>query len=296
MNDLIISIGSLIVGVVATVLVSRYYFKRSVDKSLTPYVQFFSSLFEGVDTSVRDSLKIAYKGTPVNELLEVQFLIANTGERSIRDVIRPLSLAIPAKCSLLDASILHVSPEGREVKISQSEGSVDFGFALLNSGEFFITKLLLHGKATLKDFKFSITVDDLPPTIPAVLLPYNLIESEWKREFEWGLLLLGLILIVIGSALAGLIYTQWPLLLMCWQIGLVTSFPKHWLVMTSSAVGSIPALILLVLGPMVVVGAFTNFSFSFPKRRRFRIPGGFQRRGFYIRHLIEEQHATAERE
>ena len=87
MNDLVISIGSLIVGVVA----SRYYFKRTVDKSLTPYIHFSSSLFDGVDPSVRESLKIAYKGTPVNELLEIQFLIANTGERSIRDVIHPLT-------------------------------------------------------------------------------------------------------------------------------------------------------------------------------------------------------------
>lgn len=296
MNDLAIAIGSLIVGVVASVLVSRYYFKRTVDKSLTPYVQFSSSLFDGVEPSVRESLKIAYKGTPVNELLEIQFLIANTGERAIRDVICPLSLDIPAGCSLLDASILHVSPEGREVKISQTVSSVVFTFALLNSGEFFISKLLLHGKATPKDFKFSITVDDLPPTIDAVRLPHDLIESEKKRKFAPDLLVVGLILTVVGSALAGLIYAQWPVLLMCWRTGLITSFPEHWPIIISSVIGAIPALLLLVAGPMTFVGAFTNF--SFPKRRRFRVPEGFQRRRFYIHEflepgLIEETKAAA---
>ena len=285
MNDLAISIGGLIVGVVATVLVSRYYFKRTFDKSLTPYVQFDSSLFEGVDPSVRESLKIAYKGTPVNELLEIQFLVANTGERPIRDVIHPLSLAIPTGCSLLDASILHVSPEGRDVKISQTENSVVFTFALLNSREFFITKLLLHGKATLKDFKFSITVDDLPPTIDAVRLPHDLIETETKREFASDLFVIGLIMAVIGSALAGLIYTHWPVLLMCWRTGLIASFPEHWVIMTSSAIIAIPSLILLVVGTMLVVGAFTSFNFGLPKRRRFRVPEGFHRRHFYFHGL-----------
>lgn len=79
MGNLAISLGSLIVGVVATIWVSRYYYKRSTNKALTPYLQFFSSLFDGVDPSVRESLKIAYKGTAVTELLEAQFLIANSG-------------------------------------------------------------------------------------------------------------------------------------------------------------------------------------------------------------------------
>jgi hypothetical protein len=128
MNDLAVSLASLIIGVVATVWVSRYYFKRTTDKSLTPYLQFMSSLFDGVDPSVRESLKIAYKGTAVTELLEVQFLIANTGERPIRDVIAPLTLSIPENCSLLDASLLHISPEGREVEIKHTPDTVVFRF------------------------------------------------------------------------------------------------------------------------------------------------------------------------
>lgn len=279
MNDLAVSLASLIIGVVATVWVSRYYFKRTTDKSLTPYLQFMSSLFNGVDPSVRESLKIDYKGTAVTELLEVQFLIANTGERPIRDVIAPLSLSIPENCSLLDASMLHISPEGREVEIKHTPQSVVFRFPLLNTGEFFITKLLLQGTAKPADFKFTVTVDDLPPVLSAVPMPPELIEGERKRKFEWEPLVIGSILTVIGASVAALTYLQWPVLYRSWGQGLLASFHENWLVLGSSAVAAIPALLLLVGGPMLCVGAFTDF--SFPKRRRFRVPDGLHRRRFF---------------
>jgi hypothetical protein len=279
MSDLAVSLASLIIGVVTTVWVSRYYFKRTTDKSLTPYLQFISSLFDGVDLSVRESLKIAYKGTAVTELLEVQFLIANTGERPIRDIIAPLTLAIPENCSLLDASILHVSPEGREVLIKQTPQTVLFSFPLLNTGEFFITKLLLQGKAKANDFKFTITVDDLPPVLNAIRMPPELIEGERKRGFEGELMVIGSVLTVAGAAISALIYLQWPVLSQIWDQGIVTSFSANWLPLVSSVVAAIPTLLLLVAGPMLCVGAFTDF--SFPRRRRFRVPDALHRRRFF---------------
>jgi hypothetical protein len=282
MNNLALSGGSLIVGVLATMLVSRYYFKRTIAKALTPYLQFHSSLFEGVDSSVRDSLKIAYKGTAVNELLEVQFLIANTGERCIRDLLAPLSLIIPSGCSLLDASVLHVSPEGREVKIAQTAARVELVFPLLNSGEFFITKVLLQGHAEPKDFKFTVTVDDLPPTLDAVLLPPDLIEGERSRHFEWESLVIGLVVLLFACSLAGLIYLQRGVLSMIGHGGVMATFRQNWLVLFSCAVAALPALILFVAGPMFMVGAFTDF--SFPRRRRFRVPAAFHRRSFSLYH------------
>jgi len=295
MNDLAVSLASLIIGVVATVWVSRYYFKRTTDKSLTPYLQFVSSLFDGVDPSVRESLKIAYKGTAVTELLEVQFLIANTGERPIRDVIAPLTLSIPENCYLLDASLLHISPEGREVEIKHTPEAVVFRFPLLNTGEFFITKLLLQGKAKADEFKFTVTVDDLPPVLHAVRMPPDLIEGERKREFEWEPLVIGSILTVIGAAVAALIYLQWPALSQSWKQGLLASFRENWLELVSSVVAAIPTLLLLVAGPMLCVGAFTDF--SFPKRRRFRVPDSLHRRRFFRNlpppEILEELQAEA---
>lgn len=297
MNDLIVSLASLIIGVVASVWVSRYYFKRTTDKSLTPYLQFMSSLFDGVDPSVRDSLKIDYKGTPVTELLDVQFLVANTGERPIRDILAPLTLSIPQNCSLLDASILHVAPEGREVAIRQTPQSVEFRFPLLNTGEFFITKLLLQGKAKLKDFQFTVTVDDLPPILSAVRMPPELIEDERKRKFEWDFLALGALLTVLGAAVASLIYLQWPILALSWSEGILSSLRTNGLAVVSIVFAAIPALFLLVAGPMICAGAFTDF--SFPRRRRFRVPNALHRRRFFRTippsETIEELQAEEER-
>jgi hypothetical protein len=110
-------------------------------------------------------LKITYKEKLVDDLLEIQFLIANTGVRAIRDVISPLSVEVPETCSLLDTAILYVSPAERIVR-SQIDGrKVIFDFPLLNANEFFIVKLLLQGQAKPKDLKFTITVDDLPPIL-----------------------------------------------------------------------------------------------------------------------------------
>ena len=295
MNDLAVSLASLIIGVVATVWASRYYFKRATDKSLTPYLQYMSSLFDGVYPSVRESLKIAYKGTAVTELLEVQFLIANTGERPIRDIIAPLTLSIPKNCSLLDASILHVSPEGREVVIKHTPETVVFSFPLLNTGEFFITKLLLQGKTKAKDFKFTITVDDLPPVLTALHMPPELIEGERKREFDWDQLVLGTILTTVGAAVSALIYIQWPVIHQSWKLGIVAGFAAHWLLLLSSLIAAFPTLILLVAGPMLCVGAFSDFSFL--TRRRFRVPDALVRRHFLrglpTPELLAEQQAEA---
>jgi len=278
MGGLALALTSLIVGVLATVWVSRYYFKRTTDKSLTPYLQHISSLFDGVDDSVRESLKIAYKGTAITELLEVQFLIANTGERPIRDFIAPLTLSIPQNCSLLDASILHVSPEGREVLINQTPHTVAFNFPLLNSGEFFITKLLLQGVAKTKDLKFTITVDDLPPVLTAVRMPPDLIAGERKRKFEWELLAIGSVLTAMGAAISTLVFLQWEVILQSWNQGLIASFPRNWTTLLSSAVVIFPALLLLVGGTMLCVGAFTNFSLL--RQRRFIVPSEFHRTRF----------------
>ena len=280
MSDLTLSLASLIIGVLATIWVSRYYFLRAVDKKLTAYVQFSSSIFDGVDPSVRESLKISYKGTAVTDLLEIQFLVANSGERAIRDIISPLSVSIPKDCTLLDASVLHVSPDGREVTITQSAKAVSFIFPLLNTGEFFVTKLLLQGRASPKDFLFSITVDDLPPSLSPVPLPHDLIDTGKKRGFAVELLVIGLILLLLGASFAGVIFGHSATLQECWTRGIIASFPQHWILLLSVVVTAIPAILLLVTGPMLMVGAFTDF--SFPKRKRFRVPEDIVRRRFFF--------------
>jgi len=78
MNELLISIGSLVIGIIATVLVTKYYFRRSLEKSLTPYIQFSSSPLKDIDPAVRKALEVKYQDHAIDNLYEIQFLIANT--------------------------------------------------------------------------------------------------------------------------------------------------------------------------------------------------------------------------
>ncbi len=173
LNDAMVSILSLFGGVLATVIVARYYFLRTVEKSkksLVPYVDFFSELLDGIDPDVRKALSIRYQNLEVEDLIEVQFLVANSGEKPIRDAIKPLTLTVPDSSKIMNAALLHISPEGRDVSLNvdKETNTIKFLFDLLNKDEFFVVKLLLNGKADIEDFKFSITVDDLPPTLGVI--------------------------------------------------------------------------------------------------------------------------------
>jgi hypothetical protein len=143
-NELIVPVVSLVVGVAVTLIVGHYYFRRTVSKSLTPFFYFSSHLLRDIAPEVREQLRVEYRGVPIDNLQELQFRIANTGERAIRDVIAPLTLTLPSDCSLLDASILHVSPTGRVVTLVTGEHEIRFEFPLLNSREFFLIRLLLR--------------------------------------------------------------------------------------------------------------------------------------------------------
>ena len=290
MDNFLTALGSIIIGVIATIWISNHYFRRSKRKSLTPYFQFSTSIFRGVDPSVRDALKIEYKEVQINDLFEIQFLIANTGERPIRDVIHPLTLHVPEGSQILDASILYIHPKGREVVISVKESNVIFDFALLNSDEFFIAKILLEGEPKEQDFKFSISVDDLPPTLRQRFLPPDLVDTGEKRKFEIGMLIGGIVCLALGSSLSGLIYAQWPTISELWGVGFLTTLKENWLILVSAAIAAIPALLLIVIGPMLAIGSFTNF--SFPKKRKFIIPADYIRRPFrfysYTHHLYTE--------
>jgi len=172
MSTILVTVGSLVIGVVATFVVGRYYFRRSVAKHLSCYVQFAAPVFAGMDPDVRKQLKIFYKDLEVDDLYELQFAVINDGERPIRDCLRPLTLHIKSDISVLDASILRVQPEGRTVDVvitSEPTGAarIEFPFLLLNKDEGFVAKIILRGKLTEADAALHIVAEDLPPIIAA---------------------------------------------------------------------------------------------------------------------------------
>ncbi|MCX5889382.1 MAG: hypothetical protein NTY36_08015 [Deltaproteobacteria bacterium] len=273
MKELLISIAGMIVGVAATVLVAYYYFRRSVTKSLTPYIQFSSSPLNDIDPGVRKEIEVKYQEHTVESLYEIKFLIANTGDKSISDVVEPLSLKIPTNCTLLDAALLHVSPEGRKVilEISHDKYDVKFNFILLNRGEFFIAKLLLNGSPSEKYFKFAIVAEELPPFLYPIQLPNDAIATSKKQEFEFGVLIGGLLLTLFALSMIKVIYDRWSSLPAFQEIGIWNFIINLGISGWALIFSTIPSFLLLLIGVMMTFASFTEGNFP-PRKKKFIVP------------------------
>lgn len=280
----------IVVGVIATVVVAHYYFRRTTRKSLGVYEILSTQIFAGIEKSVRDQLKFTFRGHEVQDLQQVEFLIANDGERAISHVIEPLRHDLATKAKLLDASILYRHPESlkvdiRTVQIPNGSTSIIFDFPLLNKGDFFLVKLLLSGRAKSKDFAFRIIADDLPRSLSATWLPSNAF-SERKFEIVWSA-------VATGFAVAGLL---------AWLIWILYSlykfrpelFPYPWSTFVMSwesalLLGpgiSFCVLLGLIAFALIAMVGFDEFS---PWRPRFPVPKELRHRGFGYRiHISPE--------
>jgi hypothetical protein len=274
LNELALSLGSLIVGIVATVLVSAYYFRKSVRKSLTPYVQFYSSPFKGIDPAVKKALQVTYLGTPVDELYEVQFLIANTGDKAIRDLIEPLTFSVPEKCSLLDASLLHLDPPELKIEliVSEDRQDVKLSFPLLNSNDFFVLKVLLNGTPKFNELKFSILVDELPPTLKPERLNFDAVGTSRKRKVEFSLLAGGLITALLGLVLFKVIYDGWVVLPKI-EGDALTYLSQLGLGGVAIYIATAPAFMLTLFGLLMVAEAMFDGKLL-PSKKKFVLPEG----------------------
>jgi hypothetical protein len=255
MISFLISVASLIVGIVVTVLVSKYYFERSVNKSLTPYVMMLSDLLGGVRDEIRGDLRIEYQGVEVSALTDIRFLIGNSGDRPIRDIIDPLTLTLPDHVEVLDLDILHIEPEGREVEVengaTENPPRVLFRFPLLNAGEFFILRILVKGSVELDDLKFSITAEDLPPKLEAE--PFSTTQSAaFGRSVDLGTFGVSIGSAVFTAALAYLVFSVWTNQISA-SAGSLFARVGNNLVLTGSI---LLAAALGVLGAIVAVMAF----------------------------------------
>ncbi|SPE33877.1 membrane hypothetical protein [Acidobacteriia bacterium SbA2] len=262
-----------ILGALATVLASRYYFRRSISKSLGVYGLLNSFVFDDIASDVRKELQFLFQKKEVNELQQLVFLVANDGERSIRDVIEPLALTIPPEVEILDASIAHRDPDALQVVVVKNPhpptgSEIRFEFPLLNKGEFFVVKLLLSGRFVVGESSFRILSDDLPRKIKIKQLPPTAFQ-EARHKVEWGLAV---------AAVVVFLFPAWA----CYSAHLLHSarpelFPYPW----SSFVVSRQSLFLLIPGTVLVlifllVGllflAGSVFGGEFPPSRGPRFP------------------------
>lgn len=261
-------------GIIASVWASAYYFRKLVRKSLTPYIQFYSSPFIGIADDVKKTLQISYNGMPIDELFEIQFVIQNTGDKAVCNLMEPLSFEIPAECTLLDASLLHCDP--KELKISlnieANRRSFSIDFKLLNSRDFFVLKVLLNGVPEIKNLKFNILVDELPPVLTAVQLSTDAISTSTKKPIEFSLLGIGLFLLFFGLVLiAHVYYGSHSHSFDFNKLFTVESFRS-----LIAILSIIPALVLTMAGAMI--STLTVFSGRYPfVRKRIVLPEGLNR-------------------
>ncbi|WP_419212609.1 hypothetical protein ACNR9Q_00430 [Maribacter sp. X9] len=218
-----LTVGGIIVGAVITYIVSKYFFNKSLkEKSLTPFLQFTSRLFSDLDPELKEELIVTYKDHKIDNINQVQFLIANDGDIPIKDIIEPLRLIIPKENRVFSANIIHIEPEGRnidyEIIETEDQNIIEFSIPLLNSGEFFVVKLLLQDslpseskeekeKQNKITYSFTITADDLQPNLKISRLPYSYYEEEKKKKYNWTGFWFGIIFGVLLTAIIGIIYS-----------------------------------------------------------------------------------------
>jgi hypothetical protein len=183
MNSLSIILG--LVGIIISVLVGSYYFQKSKkEKKLTPILQFSGKLFGDIDPDIKKDLIFFYKKGKIENLSQAQFIIANTGEQSIRDIIEPLTLHLPSNIFLYNVELIEICPEGRKIdfKVNKSENSSEiiFTIPLLNTREFFSFRILYHdlNKKSDWNFNFSISAEELPPILESIEINYSDYEEE----------------------------------------------------------------------------------------------------------------------
>ena len=220
------TILSFILGGVLSFLISQYFYRKSLQKnSLKISLNYFSTLFDNIDSEIKQNLKLIFKGDEIQDINSIEFTIENDGTKPLRDIIKPLTLSIPKDFEILDANIQRISPNGREVNVTidKEKNIIIINFQLLNPKEHFILKLLYKGnvlefvkrkKMERKKYKnenqlsypividdrfihsffhFNITADELSPLLSIQKTNNN---EEKKPEFLEVLfyLLIGIIL------------------------------------------------------------------------------------------------------
>jgi hypothetical protein len=279
MDNLILTVAGILVGIGATVFVGRYFFNRTFERSLTPFIHLHSLVLADIDPEVRSELRILFQDQPVDDLTHLQLLIANTGSRAIRDCIKPLSITFPSGIVVLDHAIIHKNPKEldlRSSKVSADEHSqekIEISFPLLNRGDFFLVKFLLKG--TLKPFEADcrIAVDDLPPKLELTWLPSSATRNE-RKTVDWGAFGFGLLVLAITASISYVLFLLWK--------SQPTIFPFPWetykfSLLTALILGfhATITLLLFIVGIIMTTGIAFDEVFSGSKHR-YPLPESLQ--------------------
>jgi len=201
-------------GIALTWFISYKYYRKSKNISLLqPFIDYSTGILIGIEPAIKKRLLIKYDNVDIENLFELKFVIANTGNVVINNIKKPLTLKFNEEYELLNVEILRIEPQGREVRLNLSDNSekIEFIFNLLNPGEYFEFKVLLKSNnddsdvelfpPTFNDYKFSIEADNLPPQLAPDFL-YNIdqnLNRKERNEFKLYLISGIVNLIVFGS-------------------------------------------------------------------------------------------------
>lgn len=294
MNTFIGTIAGILFGGILTFIASKYFYKKSIKiKKLSCFVQYVSEILTDIEPDLKKQLLVKYNGQIVDSLHQVQFIIANTGDRPISNLIKPLTLCVPNKAEVLDASIVHIEPNGRELSLTNiiEKCKLEFNFPLLNSGEYFVVKLLIKGevpepiveinnknrdKGTEFDefrkynlYKFTISIDDLPPVLISERLPLDYFDFE-TRSFSTISLRVGTIIatfsLIFGYILFNLKYLKPDLFLFNFKLFFNEISPLKACIL----LGWLTILIFAIMAPFILLEESSLFK---PKKKtKFRLP------------------------
>ena len=267
------TIIGLISGVIVTMLISRYYFRKARNKRITPFIILDTNVFAGIDKDDRKKLSFKFQGEEVLDLHQLEFLIGNNGEIAISNYIKPLTLTLPKNVKALDASVIHRNPNELELDITNeidenNNCKLIFQFPLLNKGDYFVLKLLLSGQVKGRDCIFEILADDLPRKIRAIWLPrietgFGPFLSNW---FQFTIFLCFMIFGFTNIYALYLIHLYYPALLpIPWETFEPTFVSLLFIVF--AGLTSLFTITVGLLGVLVLIIEFIS-----PKRVPFSIP------------------------
>lgn len=203
------TIGLVVASILATYLITRHFTKKSIEKKLSVYVDYATSLFGDVDPEVRENLRITYQGHEVERLSHIRFVVVNDGERSIKSYVEPLTLILPEESRVLTVSILETNPPDLDVEADLTLGEdgeerISFDFSLLNRNDWFVVNLLVRGEVDREDLEFRIRAEDVPTKIP--VLSHRQYTPPGIRHYVAG----GTAALVPLMAGAACWYFEWP--------------------------------------------------------------------------------------
>jgi hypothetical protein len=153
-NNLILNTIFFILGSIVTWYFSYRYYKKTVRKTeLIPFIDYSSDILNTIDPEIKNRIKITYEDEIVNDLYELKFVVANTGNEAITNIKRNLVLNLPEEAELLSVDIMKIYPEDREINLEliDDETNVQFEFFVLNPGDYFDFKVLLKRCDNISD-------------------------------------------------------------------------------------------------------------------------------------------------